>query len=324
MARIGNERFVHFTAEHAEIAETSFYSHFLTFLFSAVSAISAVKSIAQEYAMQTELEIRQDLSRIAKKIYNKGLVAGANGNISARIDTDVALASPLGISLGALNPEQLIKTNLRGDLLDGNGRPSVEYPLHLEAYRLRSDVRAVVHAHPPFATGMAAAGQDMTRPLLTEVVLAFKAIPLANYAPPGTEAFVRSITDLAPEYDAILLANHGALTLGKTPDEACHKMEVLESVAQSTLSAQLFGGGVFLSDAQLQELLTIRRTLSAPNPASDWMHPAPGIALSSEPPIHCGACPLGQSTESSEAGPGGIEAEALIRRVVAEVTSRLS
>jgi len=270
--------------------------------------------------MQTEPEIRQDLSRIAKKLYDKGLVAGTNGNISARIDTDVLLTSPLGVSLGALDPEQIIKTDLRGDLLDGAGRPSVEYPLHLEAYRLRSDIRAVVHAHPPFATGMAAAGQDMTRPLLTEVVLVFKAVPLAKYAPPNTEAFMRSITDLAPEYDAILLANHGALTLGKTPDEACYKMEVLESVAQSTLTAQLFGGGVFLSDAQLQELLTIRRTLSAPNPASDWMHPAPGVALPAEPPIHCGACPLGGSTEPSEAG----EAEALIRRVVAEVTSRLS
>ncbi len=274
--------------------------------------------------MQTEPEIRQDLSRIAKKLYDKGLVAGTNGNISVRIDTDVLLASPLGVSLGALNSEQLIKTNLRGDLLGGAGRPSVEYPLHLEAYRLRSDIRAVVHAHPPFATGMAAAGQDMTRPLLTEVVLAFKAVPLAKYAPPNTEAFTRSITDLAPEYDAILLANHGALTLGKTPDEACHKMEVLESVARSTLSARLFGGGVFLSDAQLQELLAIRRTLSAPNPASDWLHPAPGVALASEPPIHCGACPLGGSTEPSEAGSGSIEAEALIRRVVAEVTSRLS
>ena len=273
--------------------------------------------------MQTEPEIRQDLSRIAKKLYDKGLVAGANGNISARIDTDVLLASPLGISLGALNPEQIIKTNLRGDLLGGAGRPSVEYPLHLEAYRLRSDIRAVVHAHPPFATGMAAAGQDMTKPLLTEVVLAFKAIPLASYAPPATDGFVRSIAELVPQYDAILLANHGALTLGKTPDEACHKMEVLESVAQSTMAARLFGGGVFLSDAQLQELLTIRRTLSAPNPSSDWMHPAPGIALPSEQPTHCGACPLGGSTESSGAGPGDIETEAVIRRVVAEVTSRL-
>ena len=274
--------------------------------------------------MQTEPEIRQDLSRIAKKLYDKGLVAGANGNISARIDTDVLLASPLGVSLGALDPEQIIKTDLRGDLLDGNGRPSVEYPLHLEAYRLRSDIRAVVHAHPPYATGMAAAGQDMTRPLLTEVVLAFKSVPLAKYAPLNTEAFVHSIADLVTEYDAILLANHGALTLGKTPDEACYKMEVLESVAQSTLSARLFGGGVFLSDAQLQELLTIRRTLSAPNPASDWIHPAPGVALPSEPPIHCGACPLGGNMEPSEAGSGSIEAEALIRRVVAEVTSRLS
>jgi len=273
--------------------------------------------------MQTEMEYRQDLSRIGKKLYDKGLVAGTNGNLSVRIDTDLLLASPLGASLGTLSPEQIIKTNLRGDLLDGSGQPSVEYPLHLEAYRLRSDARAMVHAHPPFATGMASAGQDMTEPLLTEVVLAFKAIPLANYAPPTTDAFVRSIADLVPEYDAILLANHGALTLGKTLDEACYRMEVLESVAQSTLTARLFGGGAFLSDAQLQELLTIRRNLSAPNPTSDWTHPTPGIALSSEPPIHCDACPLGQSTDQSKASPNDVETEALIRRVIAEVTSRL-
>jgi len=273
--------------------------------------------------MQTEIEYRQDLSRIAKKLYDKGLVAGTNGNLSVRIDTDVLLASPLGASLGALSPEQIIKTNMRGELLDGSGQPSVEYTLHLEAYHLRSDIRAVVHAHPPFATGMAAARQDMTKPLLTEVVLAFKAIPLANYAPPTTDAFVRSIAGLVPEYDAILLANHGALTLGKTLDEACYRMEVLESVAQSTMAARLFGGGAFLSDSQLQELLTIRRTLLTPNPASDWTHPTPGIALPSEPPIHCEACPLGQSTDQSKASPNDVETEALIRRVIAEVTSRL-
>jgi len=273
--------------------------------------------------MQTEMEYRQDLSRIGKKLYDKGLVAGTNGNLSVRIDTDVLLASPLGASLGALTPEEIIKTNLRGDLLDGSGQPSVEYPLHLEAYRLRSDVRAVVHAHPPFATGMAAAGQDMTKPLLTEVVLAFRAIPLASYAPPTTEAFVRSIADLVPEYDAILLANHGALTIGKTLDEACYKMEVLESVARSALAARLFGGGAFLSDAQLQELLTIRRKLSSPNPTSDWTRPAPGIAVPSEPPIHCDACSLGQGTDQSGVSPSDLETEKLVRRVIAEVTSRL-
>ena len=272
--------------------------------------------------MKTELEYRQDLSRIGKKLYDRGLVAGTNGNLSVRIDTDVLLASPLGASLGVLSLEEIIQTNARGDLLDGHGQPPVEYPLHLEVYRLHPDIQAVIHAHPPFATGMAAAGQDMTEPLLTEVVLAFKAIPLAKYAPPTTEAFARSIADLVPEYEAILLANHGALTLGRTLDEACYKMEVLESVAQSTLAARLFGGGAFLSDAQLQELLTIRRKLSAPSPPSDWTQATPGIALSSEPPIHCGACPLGQSTDKSTTSPEDLETEDLVRRVIAEVTNR--
>ncbi|MFH1006800.1 MAG: class II aldolase/adducin family protein [Candidatus Latescibacterota bacterium] len=272
--------------------------------------------------MQTEQEYRQDLCRIGKKLYDKGLVAGTNGNLSIRMDTDVLLATPLGVCLGALTPEQLIKTTLAGELLSGTGRPTVEYPLHLKTYRLRSDIRAVVHAHPPCATGMAASGQDMTKPLLTEVVLVFKAIPLASYSPPGTEGFVDSIVPLVRQYDGVLLANHGAMTLGSTPDEACNKMEVLESVAQATMAARLFGGGAFLTDTQLQELLAIRKALSAPNPNSDWIHPAPGIPIPSEAPTHCGACPLGQCKGTCEEKPDDTETRELIQRVIAQVTSR--
>lgn len=212
--------------------------------------------------MKTEQEYRDDLVQIGKRLYSKGLVAGTNGNISIRIDTEEILTTARGVSLGALVPESILKTNITGDLIVGNGRTSVEYPLHLEVYNRRWDIRAVVHAHPPIATGMAAAGLDMVEPLLTEVVLGFGEIPLAEYAAPTREEFPRSISELAENHDAILLANHGALTIGKSLEDAFYKMEVLELVAQSTLTAKLFGGGKSLSRPQAQELRIIREMLT--------------------------------------------------------------
>lgn len=288
--------------------------------------------------MQTEEELRQDLTYIAHKLYNKGLVAGANGNISIRMDTDVILTSPFGTSLGALEPEQVLQTDLSGEVTAGQGQISVEYPLHLEAYRRRADIRAVIHAHPPVATGMAAAGLDMTEPLLTEVILGFGRIPLAPYAAPGTDAFVQAITDLLADHNALLLANHGALTLGQTVHDACYKMEVLELVAQSTLAARLFGGAKLLSDAQTRELLDLRAKLSEKSPdtecatCTEWMQTCSSLAPLFNLQTHCGACSEGTSSDGSgnSAAPpqassvdGDAQLEDFIRQVTAEVVRQL-
>lgn len=288
--------------------------------------------------MQTEEEFRQDLTHVAHKLYGKGLVAGTNGNISIRMDTDTILTSPFGVSLGTLEPGQVIQTNVNGEVTAGQGQTSVEYPLHLEAYRRRSDVRAVIHAHPPVATGMAAAGLDMTEPLLTEVILGFGGIPLAPYAAPGTDAFVQAITDLVPDHNALLLANHGALTLGQTLHDACHKMEVLELVAQSTLTARLFGGAKPLSNAQAQELRSLRAKLSGRTPdpectpCTEWMRTCSSLAPLFSLPTHCGACAECTSSEGSGGSGGAAQAsqadadtplENLIRQVTAKVVQQL-
>lgn len=275
--------------------------------------------------MRTEYGYREDLVRIGVKLYAGGMVAGTNGNISVRIDTDEILTSPLGASLGALDPEAVLKTNLAGEVIEGQGLVSVEYPLHLEVYRVRSDVRAVVHGHPATSTGMAAARLSMTEPVLTEVLLGFGEIPLAEYAPPGTDAFPKSVSGLAEDHDAILLANHGVVTMGRTLDEACHRMEVVELVARSMLAARLFGGGVSLSDAQAKELLDIRRMLTGgtSDPSckacNEWTEV--GAATGDAACLECGACASDERAEPPATGGDG--SDELVRRIAAEVIQRL-
>jgi len=275
--------------------------------------------------MKTEYGHREDLVRIGAKLYAQGMVAGTNGNISVRIDTDEILTSPLGASLGALDPEAVLKTSLSGDLIEGQGSVSVEYPMHLEVYRVRPDVRAVVHGHPATSTGMAAARLSMTEPVLTEVLLGFGEIPLAEYAPPGTDAFPKSISKLVEDHDAILLANHGVVTMGRTLDEACHRIEVVELIARSMLAARQFGGGVTLSDADAKELLDIRRRLigGTADPSCtacrEWTELSPSAQEGAC--LNCETCASDTSAEPSATNGDG--SDEMVRRIAAEVIRRL-
>ena len=292
--------------------------------------------------MTTERQYREELAQIGRMLHSRGMVAGTNGNVSMRLDTDEVLVSPLGVNLGRLTPEQVVLVNLDGESLAKDGKVPVEYPLHREVYRLRSDIRSVVHAHPPISTGMAAARVDMTEPLLTDLVLGFKGVPLAEYAAPTTEAFPRSISGFVSEYDAVLLANHGVLTLGQSLDDAYHKMELVESVAQASLAARLFGGGEPLSDAQAEELLGIRERLfgGARNPVcetcTDWagsIAASPSLASgslgSTSECTLCATCSeRGEETGTSEASDGGSsgddgERAHLVEKIAAEVLARL-
>ena len=278
--------------------------------------------------MKTEYGHREDLVRIGAKLYAQGMVAGTNGNVSVRIDTDEILTSPLGASLGALDPEAVLKTSMSGDVIEGQGVVSVEYPMHLEVYRGRSDVRAVVHGHPSTSTGMAAARLSMTEPVLTEVLLGFGEIPLAEYAPPGTDAFPQSISDLVKGHDAILLANHGVVTMGKTLDEACHRIEVVELIARSMMAARQFGGGVVLSDAEAKELLEIRRSLTGgtADPSCtacrEWTELSPTAQEGAC--MNCATCASDKSDKAAEpSAAGGNGSDEMVRRIATEVIRKL-
>jgi L-fuculose-phosphate aldolase len=209
--------------------------------------------------VKTEREYRQDIVEIGKLIFQKSWVAANDGNISVRLDGERILATPTGVSKGMMHPDDLIVVDRKGEKLSGRREQTSEIALHLAVYQLRPDVRAVVHAHPPVATGYAAAGVPLNLALLPEVVIGLGCVPLAGYGLPGTPALVEPLLPLIPKYDALLMANHGAICYGGDVQQAYFRMETVEHAARIQLVARLLGGARVLPRAEVDKLLDSRQ-----------------------------------------------------------------
>jgi len=179
--------------------------------------------------------------RVCRRLYERGLVAGPDGNVSVRLDDGSILVTPAGMSKVDVAVDDLVLVTPDGALVRGRRHPSSELALHLRAYRRRSDVRAVVHAHPPTATGFSVAGEAFVAPVLPEVILQMSDVPLVPYATPGTEALADLCEPYIDRCDAFLMANHGATTLGSTLEAAHQRMESLEHAARILLVARTLG-----------------------------------------------------------------------------------
>jgi L-fuculose-phosphate aldolase len=201
---------------------------------------------------------RKEIVRVCRRLDALGFVPATDGNVSVRIDRQRILITSSMLPKGEIRESQLLVTDMAGKVLAGKGKPSSEMKMHLYAYKLRPDVRAIVHAHPPFATAFAAAGLDLKAPLLPEVVLTVGPIPLAKYATPSTEEVPRSIAKLIKKHQALLLANHGVLALGQNLDEALQRMERVEHLAKISLLARLLKRPNHLNKNQVRALLDMK------------------------------------------------------------------
>jgi len=207
---------------------------------------------------KTERELREDIVQIGRLVYQKGWVAANDGNISIRLDQDRVLCTPTGVSKGMMAPDDLIICDMQGRKLEGRKERTSEIMMHLTVYNMRPDIRAVVHTHPPVATGFAAAGRPLNEALLPEVVIGLGCVPLAAYGLPGTPALTDPMLPYIPKYDAILMANHGAVCYGEDVWKAFFKMETVEHYARISLVAELLGGANVLPRAEVDKLLDSR------------------------------------------------------------------
>lgn len=190
-------------------------------------------------------------------MYDRGYVASNDGNISVRLSENRLLITVTGVSKGFLTPEQLIVVDYDGRVITGDKEPSSEMKMHLMVYRERPDVHAVAHAHPPTATGFSVAGINLPENLLPEVIVSLGSIPTAAYGTPGTMELVESLKQYVCDHDAILLENHGALTLGPDIITAYHKMETVEHVAQIALVARSLGQVNTINDENVAKLIQL-------------------------------------------------------------------
>ena len=189
-----------------------------------------------------ESQLRADIVEVGRRLYARGYTASNDGNISVRLDGGRLLMTPKSVCKGFMTPEMMCITDLDGKKLAGERDPSSEMQMHLEVYRQRPDAKAVVHAHPPIATGFAVAGIPLDRAVLAEVVTTLGSVPIAEYATPSTKELPEAVRKYVKAHDGMLLANHGALTLGADLFAAYYKMETIEHFAKISLVARMLGG----------------------------------------------------------------------------------
>ncbi|MBV8891560.1 MAG: class II aldolase/adducin family protein [Acidobacteria bacterium] len=224
--------------------------------------------------MSSERQCRAEIIRLGKLMHECGFVAGMDGNLSVRLDSRRVLVTPTSMCKSSMRPADLVIVDIDGRKLAGRRNVSSEIGMHLEIYNLRRDVRGIVHAHPPIATGFAASGMGLTQPLVCELVVGLGCVPLARYGTPGTTELADALKPLIPDYDAILMANHGVVAYGHDLLHAYMKMETVEHFAKVALVAHLLGHEQPLSEEDIGKLLVSRKIYEGAKSAAS-MPPAP-------------------------------------------------
>lgn len=234
---------------------------------------------------QVPEQAKRDLLAVCRRLYERGLVAGTDGNVSVRISKDLLLATPTGMSKGALAADDLVLCDLEGRPHGGKRQLTTEIKIHTAVYAAREDVCAVVHAHPPYATAFAVAGLTPNENMMPEAYLAVGKVALAPYGTPSTEELADSLRPFVRDHDAILLSNHGAVAAGRDVLSAYHRMEALEQLCRISAIARQLGGARALNKTQLERLEAIRGVYGTHDPnAPCW---------------NCGLPPHGRSPDAA-------------------------
>jgi L-fuculose-phosphate aldolase len=225
-------------------------------------------------------QLRADICEVGRRLWQRGFVASNDGNISVRIAADRLLMTPTSVSKGFMTPDMMVITDLDGTLVSGapGRKASSEILMHLVAYHERPDVAAVVHAHPPLSTGFAVAGMPLDRAVLAEVVTTLGSIPIADYGTPSTTELADAVRPYVKAHDGLLLANHGALALGKDLFSAYYKMETIEHFAKISLVARQLGRENLLSREEVGRLQDLRGRYGIASPAPICLPDAGGAA----------------------------------------------
>jgi L-fuculose-phosphate aldolase len=213
-----------------------------------------------------EFELKKHMCEVGRRIWTKGYVAANDGNFSVKLNEKEILTTPTGVSKGFMTPDMLIKVDFNGKVLAGNAkyRPSSEVKMHIEVYQQREDVKSVIHAHPPYCTSFAVAGVPLDKCVLPEAIIVIGSVPIAEYGLPSTHEIPNAIRPHIQNSEAILLANHGALTLGPDLFTAYYRMETLEHTAYIVYLAHQMGNVNVLPQDEVDRLMDLREKFQIP------------------------------------------------------------
>ena len=206
----------------------------------------------------TDAEARRDILEVGRRMYARGFAAANDGNISARVGDDAVWVTPTAVSKGFMTEDMLIKTDLDGNILEGERKPSSEIRMHLRLYKELPEIGGVVHAHPPVSASFAAAGIPLDQALLQESVVLLGVIPVAPYALPGSDGLADSVVPFCHEYNGLLLEHHGAVAWAGDVIHAYYRLESIEYNATVAMYTRMMDIGRPLKESQIDELLKLR------------------------------------------------------------------
>jgi len=206
--------------------------------------------------LNVDEQLKKKVVEVSKRLYDRGLVAGAGGNVSARAPmSEEIFITPSGLCKGYLKPSQIVKVDLNGNVLKGRLRPTSEMPMHNEIYKIRKGINAIVHAHPPVSTGFSCANLPLDYSFYPEAIVMLGEIPLVEYVTPTTKDLGSIVARHVGRHNAFLLRSHGPVTLGSNLEQAYQRMELLEDFAKIFLVSKLLGGPQPLPHGEVQKLL---------------------------------------------------------------------
>src|SRR3954470_9678242 len=208
-----------------------------------------------------EFALKQQICEIGRRIYAKGFAAANDGNITIRVGANEVLCTPTMVSKGFLKPEDICKVDLEGKQLAGTRKRTSEVLLHLAIYKVRPDVKACVHCHPPYATAFAVAHEPIPKCILPEVEVFLGEVPIAEYATPGTQKFAETIIPYVKDCNTILLANHGTVTFGPTLENAYFNSEIIDAYCRILILSKLLGRVNYFDEQKTKELLALKKRL---------------------------------------------------------------
>lgn len=208
-----------------------------------------------------EYRLKQVMVRVARRLDDKGILTSTDGNMSALLDDGGTLITPSGVCKGQLEPEQIVR--LYRDGSPRSGRPSSEIALHRMIYERRPDVRAIIHAHPPYATAYAVAGIALDQPILSEAILTLGRVPVASYAMPTAAELAQTVEPLVAQHDAVLMRFHGVVCFSRDIEQAGYLMETLEHVAHIDYIRRALGSWETIPENEVSRLEELRAAMRA-------------------------------------------------------------
>jgi len=231
-----------------------------------------------------ESELKELMCDIGRRVWQRGYVASNDGNFSIRVSENRVLATPTMISKGFMKPNDIVTLDMDGNQIGGKRKPTSETKIHLGIYKERPDVKAALHVHPPYATAFAVVKEPVPKCVLPEVELFLGEIPIAEYATPGSQGFADSIKPYLQDFNLFLLANHGALAVGDSLEQAYYRMEIVDQYCRVLLYAKQLGGYHQIDQEKMADLfklkeqfgLSDRRTMPGGNVSCEIPSPVTG------------------------------------------------